>query len=403
MTLELNQIALQVRAMGQTLKNQTNQRQDSQQQITTLLHEFSTAYTTLEDRVRQAEKVQQQQRFEWVGAAPTNEPLAQSYPLPRQLDKVTVIASDGSQILPDQHAIALYYLINVGSIIYRHGSNLKPETFNPKPILCYDQKELLDEQGRLISLGEVNVRRDLAELEVLVDLATHHTKANPEPVITLMDGQLALRVIDLPYHRQQESQKTYLTMLDRLRDSRALLAAYIDRPRSTFVISLMHLASLDAINENSLRHNQFRYLTDVDLFREVIKPGERSAIFITKAKGLDLYTQTGHEVRFFYLNVSLSQTNPILARVEIPAWMAANPELVDMLHATLVRQARLAANYPYVLARAHELAIISTEERQAIDMMLAVEMHRQGLKPVLSAKQQNKNLLTGQERYKNRL
>lgn len=401
MTLELNEIAPQVRAMGQTLKNQTDHRQEGQQQIAILLHEFSTAYTTLEDRVRQAEKVQQQQRFDWLGAAPTNEPLAQSYPLPRQLDKVTVIASDGSQILPDQHAIALYYLINVGSIIYRHGSNLKPETFNPKPILCYDQQELLDEQGRLISMGEVNVRRDLAELEVLADLATHYTTVNLEPVITLMDGQLALRVIDLPYHRQQESQKAYIAMLDRLRDSRTLLAAYIDRPRSTFVVSLMHLASLDAINETSLRRNQFRYLTDVDIFREVIKPGERSAIFVTKAKGLDIYTQTGHEVRFFYLNVSLSQTNPILARVEIPAWMAANPELVNMLHATLVRQARLAGNYPYVLARAHELAVISTEERQAIDMMLAVEMHRQGLRPVLSAKQQQKNLLTGQERYRN--
>jgi hypothetical protein len=398
MTLELNEIIPQLRAMGTTLKGQITRRDEAKEKIQALLNEFSTAYTALNDRVMRAEQVQRQLRFDWVGAAPTNQPLAKSYPLPPRPERVAVIASDGSQIMPDQHAITLYYLVNVGSIIYRHGSNQKPKTYNPKPILCYQPDEVLDEQGRIITAGEVNVRRDLAELAVLVELAPQYTHQN-EPVITLMDGQLSLRVIELPYQRQQECQREYVKMLNQLRDEQVLVAAYIDRPRSTFVASLMHLASLkvEDINENSLRQNKFRYLTDLDLF-DFIGPGERSAIFSLRTKGLETYTQTGHGVHFFYLNVG--RNHPNLARVEIPAWMVANPQLIEILHATLVRQAHMSGDYPYVLARAHELAVISPEERQAMEMMLAVEMRRHGISPVLSAKQKHKNLLTGLENFR---
>ncbi|MDM8528003.1 DNA double-strand break repair nuclease NurA [Anaerolineales bacterium HSG24] len=400
MTLALNEISPQVRAMGSSLQGHLARRDEAKATILALLQEYSTAYSNLNDRVARAAQVQQQQRFDWVGAAPTNEPLAEAIPLPPPCD-ITVIASDGSQILPDQHAITLYYLINVGSIIYQHGSGLKPVTHTPKPVLCYEPDDLLDKQGRIIPTGEVNVRRDLAELQVLADLAPQYIKPDGKSVIALMDGQLNLRVIDLSYQRQQECQRAYIELLNQLRDSGALITAYIDRPRSTFVISLMQLASLDlkAINESSLRHNPFRHLTDIDIF-EFLGPGERSAMFSLKAKGMESYSQARQATHFFYLNVSPNPTWSVLARIEIPAWLVAHPALVETLHATLVRQARLAGNYPYVLARAHELAIISPEERQAVEMMLAIEMRRHGILPHLSAKQSNKNLLTGRETFR---
>jgi len=105
-------------------------------------------------------------------------------------------------------------------------------------------------------------------------------------------------------------------------------------------------------------------------------------------------------LHFFYLNVSKNETIPNLARVEVPAWVATNNQALDTLHATIVRQARITGGYPYVLARAHELAIISTEEREAVEMMLAIEMRRQGFSPSLSPKQQNKNLLGNRESFK---
>jgi hypothetical protein len=89
-----------------------------------------------------------------------------------------------------------------------------------------------------------------------------------------------------------------------------------------------------------------------------------------------------------------------LARIEVPAWLVADRQAIDIIHATIVRQAGLTGGYPYVLARAHELAIISTEERQAVEMMRAVEMRRQGLSPALSLKRYNKTLLASRESFR---
>ena len=399
MTLELNQVAPQVKAMGRALAEQSPLREETLKDALSLLHQFSTEFTALDDRIRQAERVQQSQRFGWVGAAPTNEALSTAYPLPSCPERITVIAGDGSQILPDPHGITLYYLINTGSIIYRHGSNLKPETYNPLPQLCFNLEELVDEQGRLISPGEVNVKRDFAELEVLID-RVNYLNLTAEPVIALLDGQLSLRVIDLPFHQQEDFQRQYITRLDALQQSGALLAGYIDRPRSTFVLALLHLAALEleAISEASLRFNPFRHLTDIDLF-SFLGPGERSAIFSVRAKGLEKYTQGGHTIHFCYLNVS-SGDLPKLARIELPAWLLANRQALDAVHAAIVRQAHITGGYPYVLARAHELAIISPEEREAVEMMLAVEMRRQGLMPSLSPKQFNKTLLGHRESFR---
>jgi hypothetical protein len=400
MTLELNQVAPQIKAMGQSLDQQMAHHQETVQTAQNLLQQFSTQFTALAERIERAEKVQARQRFDWVGAAPIGEALAESYPLPNGPHRLTVIASDGSQILPDRHGIALYYLVNVGGIIYRHGSGRKPDIYKPRPLLCYQPEELFDERGQLITPGEVNVKRDLAELEALAALAPAYARDAGEPVVTLLDGQLSLRVIDLPFDRQQECQEAYIEMLNQLRESDALLAAYIDRPRSTFVGALLHLASLPpaGITEENLRHNPFRYLTDTDLF-DFLPPGQRSAIFAVRAKGAEKYEQAGHAVHFFYLNVGRPDV-PNLVRVEIPAWLAAQPPLVNTLHAAIVRQARLNNGYPYVLARAHELAVISGEERQAVETMLAVEMRRHGLTPTLSAKQYNKTLLTSREGFR---
>ncbi len=389
MTLELHKVANQVKDMGQGMVEQTARRREMLDEAQAILQQVSTEFNDLHDRIDRAEKIQQRQRFDWVGAAPTLEALAEAYPLPECPEQITVIASDGSQILPDPHEITLYYLINVGAIIYRHGSNQKPEIYHPDPILCYDPEDILDEQGRLISASEVNVKRDLAEMKALTDLVRQDPMDTP--VIALLDGQITLRVIDLPFYQQESHQNEYLEMLNQLRDSGALTGGYIDRPRSTFVLSLLHLASLAAedITEDSLRVNRFRHLTDIELF-DFLKPGERSAIFATRAKGIDKYTYLGHGIHFFYLNVS-NDSESKLARVEIPAWLASHTQAVDILHAAIVRQARLTGGYPYVLARADELAIITPEEREAVINLLAVEMRRQGLTPNLSLKQNSKN------------
>jgi len=84
-------------------------------------------------------------------------------------------------------------------------------------------------------------------------------------------------------------------------------------------------------------------------------------------------------------------------RVEAPGWVAKNPVSLNTLHATLLQQTSITGGYPYVLARAHELAIISGPERDALDTMLAISLRKHGVGASVSLKQANKNAL-----YQNR-
>lgn len=398
MTLELNRVAAQVKAMGRSLPKQSAARRETIEQARKLLERFSTEQTALLERISRAE--QAQQRSGWSGAVPHTEPLAPAYPLPPCPERVTVIGGDGSQILPDRHAITLYYLINVGSIIYRHGSNLKPETYNPPPRFYYEPAHLFDGAGRLISGSEVNIQRDVAELEVL---AQQLPSQPGEPVAALIDGPLTLYIGgDLPASRRDRYVRAYIQTLDRLQQAGAWPAGYIDRPGSDFVLALLHLAGLEtgAITEEALRQNRFRYLSDADLF-DFLAPGQRSAIFALGGEGLEKYSHAGHAPCFFYLNVSSDQS-PKLARIEFPAWLLNEPGGLDTLHAVIFRQARLTGGYPYVLARAHELAVISPEEREAFEMMISLEMRRNNQNPALSPKQMQKEVLGRQESYNNR-
>ena len=67
--------------------------------------------------------------------------------------------------------------------------------------------------------------------------------------------------------------------------------------------------------------------------------------------------------------------------MEIPKWVADSSHLTDLLHACLLSQAHHlgARPYPYILHRAHEIAVITFDEREQLENMIAAEMRRQGL------------------------
>ncbi len=399
MTLELTQIAPQVKAMGQNIAGQAAARQELVEQAKALLKRYAAAFDELDAKVAQAERVQEAVRFNWVGAAPAGEALDTSFASPSPLSRATVIASDGSQIHPDRHSIALYYLINVGAIVYRHGSGQRPDT-HTQPQLFYKEEDLFaNKQGLLIPPGVVNVKRDLAELEMLARLAPAYRK--DAPLLALIDGRLTLRVIDLPASQQERYQRLYLDYLNQLQQHNALIAAYIDRPHSSFVLSLLYLASLqkEQINEETLRSAPFGSLSDSDLF-DALPPGSRSAVFRQRAKTNIAYAAEGHAIHFFFLNTAQTAVLPNIVRVEIPGWIAKNPEKLNALHAVLLQQSAITGGYPYVLARAHELAVISAEEREALDTMMAVTLRQQGLRAEVSLKQANKNTLGSREAFR---
>ena len=67
--------------------------------------------------------------------------------------------------------------------------------------------------------------------------------------------------------------------------------------------------------------------------------------------------------------------------MEVPAWVAENAELLDALHGTLVAQSGMMGSlaYPYVLHRAHEIAVVTREEREQVTQMLLAELQSAGV------------------------
>jgi len=91
---------------------------------------------------------------------------------------------------------------------------------------------------------------------------------------------------------------------------------------------------------------------------------------------------------FFYLNVGGE-----IARIEIPGWIAQSPDLVNLVHAAILKQSENTQGYPYVLERAHELAVIKASERRSLEEMIERAMFRRGLSPIVSPKERWKRLI----------
>ena len=333
----------------------------------------------------------------WRGAIPTEEALDQTVPPPKTPQSLHVIGADGSQIYPDRHASAFYYLINIGSIVVAHGSGEAP-TIQQESRLFFETEDLYDEADHPIQNAYVNLRRDVAEMKTLAEQAE---KLIAEKTLAILDNSLLLWMAlqtggstsrDMDRYLQQ-----YLKLLDRLRSSETGLAGFIDRPRSVSVLALIHLAGLpnDQITQDSVRLTPFRGLTDRVIFTKLLPPGHRSARFISASPLNRDFSTAGHEIHFFYLK---TDPNDTVVRVEIPSWVAQDPELLNRVHAGTLLECQTTGGFPYTLVRAHELAVIPPQERVAFEEMLQRTLLGHGLRPTQSQKALTKQL-TGQRKH----
>ncbi len=331
-------------------------------------------------------RVAQAIRMRWAGAIPTDEPADASFPCPAAPQRFNVLAADGSQIYPDRHGIALYYLINIGSISFRHDSREAPGC-RTDPRLFFEDAELYEEDGGQIPAYKIDAERDLAELAELTRLSTG---LDGTPTVALVDNGLLLYItLQSPNQRYaDEILGAYLKHLDKLKATGANPAGVVDRPRASSVVRLLRLADLPdgPLDEATLRDlGPYRHMTDGLLFAD-LPPNHRSALFENASPAnLDHYVPAGHSIYFFYL-----RSGETLLRVEVPVWVARDRERLDFVHAALVAQGQLTGGFPYVLMRAHEIAVVTHAERNLLDEALHTAMIRRGLAPSISQKQQGK-------------
>ena len=331
-------------------------------------------------------------------AVPRDEALDLVVPKPVLPRKATVLAADGSQINPSRHARVAFCVINVGVVKMELDSGRAPEIHRQSHLLDYDA--LFQPGGWMISEGMVALKRDLREREALVEFAG---ELEP-PAISMTDGPLEL------FQEPQESEEynrtldRYLEVLGRLHSLGLMTIGYVDKPGSDLVGRLLELAQIsdDDLRDYQHQGRRFAGVSDVLLFQDLLRsPGDRSAFFMIYSKtalrfGKDLLPH------FFYLNVG-QPGKPHLARVEIPGWVANDPEKVGLLQAVLTEQAAILGTrpYPYILHRAHEVAVVTMPEHQHVEEMIVAEFSRRGI-PLgeKSYKQFHKDLDTRKTRYR---
>jgi hypothetical protein len=256
-------------------------------------------------------------------------------------------------------------LVNTSRLCFQPGSKLAPQVdvFTHFLTDANGQIEVSDVNEDLI-----NLKRDVEEMRVLAEWQND----TDFPIIALGDGPLEL------FHQPRNEADfarafdMYQAALSVLHGKGAIIAGYTDRQRAPLVTKLLEFVQEDQqINLDGL--------DDLLLFTEVLKPGQRSAIFALNSSSSQKYTGD-LALYFFYLNVG-SEKFPWLARVEIPAWVACVPEQVNQLHYALLEQCRLMGTrpYPYLLHRAHEEAVVHFDEKEQLVARLALELQRRGL------------------------
>jgi hypothetical protein len=383
MSLELNQVTQQIDDMGRLLADRLSRQQQALPAARALLRQFAHAQEAL-GRIAQSDPGQHLRC-----AYPGDEPLDASLPLPGLPPCVTIVAADGSQIYPDRHGLAFYYLINVGSIVFRQGSGQAPDVA-AEPRLYYADDQVFPE-GNPVTSDLVSAQRDLAELRTLAALGLAEPAQDP-PRLALADGSLLpwLQRAALSEGQRQQLLDDYLEALDRCRAGDLALAGFVSRPHSAEVVALLYLAQLPEEERpgiKSLSDTPYRGLTDRALFG-FLRTGERSALFSRGTAMNRDFRARGHTVLFFYMN-----TGADLARVEVPEWVARSPERLALVQAAVSDQCRFNNGYPYVLTRADEQAVIMADERQILEDMIARALARHGLPlPELSRKAQQKRV-----------
>ena len=392
MPVDFQQIHEQVKKFGESALRRAEKLQVLRQAAQDIMQTNTDQIRELQEKVAyMANEIDPTLRC----AVPFTEPLTSHFPLPPAAEKATVIAVDGSQIPQDRHAQVNYCLVNIGAIQMTIGDEQMPVT-SVTTDLYYDKK--FYRSNGIISDSQLALERDLFERKQLAELATG---AEP-PVVTLTDGPLELwggqdRESSGSY---RDALIAYTEALEQLHTQDVITGGYVDKPAANLVVRLLEVTMTSRDELKGLQHKSpLQGVMDRDLFNRILAPGERSAIFAIQFKSANFYAGDT-ALHFFYLNVGRAE-HPWIARVEIPKWVAKSSEQTDLLHAILVHQSHILGNrpYPYLLHRAHEVAVVTRQEKEQITQILARELMDRNIPTgEISHKQAIKNL-EGRTRY----
>jgi GNAT superfamily N-acetyltransferase len=392
MSLDLTKVAAQVGSMVARLKAGGKDREKRLQNALNVLNDKSL------DPERLGKKIDASQTT-WLVAGLVDG-LSPHYKAPPLPPDFSVIATDGSNIDVDRHKSTRCYLINIGSVTLRYGS--QPEALlESSPVLYFGDEDLVIAPGgakgreQVIEGALLGIKRGVDECRGLAKLAAELPK--DAPALALLDGSLILWGLAGQTYPDFVTEalldKGFLRCFDEMRklnkDKRLALASYISFPRSTDVVNALRVALCphEIIDTDRLckectsrECDKVDGVRDRELFFNLLAPGERSALFTSQSKIVkDHYG--GHWVYFFYIRV-----DDEIARVELPQWAARDETLLDLTHALVLDQCRRGQGYPVALSEAHEQAVVTGTDRESFWQLVESLMADEHLPSPISAK-----------------
>jgi hypothetical protein len=396
MSLDLNAVAAQVDAMAANLKLENADWAARLDRALGTLRVQSAGLDALRRKIADS-------RTTWLIAGVTSDPAA-SHEAPRCPSEFTVAATDGSHIGVDRDSPARCYVINIGCAALSYGG--RPDAvLRSRPTLHSGEEDLTikDPRGsgeQPVDGGLLGIKRQVMECLALAELAGE--VAPGLPTLALVDGTLVM--FGLAGHAYPDYVRTelltngFLQALDKIRNTQRgaglALASYISLPRSTEVVNALRVAICPhdrpdcdvhcsrASSPTERECDVVAGVRDRDLFRALLKPGERSSIFVSGSSVVRDYGD--HEIRFFYV-----KAGDEIARVELPQWVE-DRGLVDLVHALILDQCDRGQGYPVALSEAHEQAVLKGADREQFRLLVERALGDHRLPVVISEKSRSK-------------
>ncbi len=397
MAVEFEKLTDTIQSMGEMTLRRANNSRQLLEMLRGRLHIYAVAWEWIDHCLTQTASLINGPFYRGARPLDWHEPLDLGVdPLPA--GPATLIAVDGSQRLPSRHDPFLYYLVNIGTIVYPHGSMEAPLT-STWPELGYPDDDPERDLEAEFTVSQVSIRRDLAEITTLARMSESYRPA-ARPVLALLDQRLQYWPIgghDANFN--QRAVADWLAAMQRIEQTGAWLAGYIDRPGTSAVVTLLYTLGIDQPDFDARQLNRRQPVTDADLYRALLTPGQRSPLYqvLQPDEHYARFEEAGQALCFFYFKPP--QTND-LARVDIPLWVARHPQAVAYLHALLVEQCHILGRYPYVLTRADEIAVVQPKDQEYLDNLIALEMQRRGVSGDFTGKQWGKEWTrAGKTRY----
>lgn len=335
------------------------------------------------------EKLDRNAPWTWWPTAMPIEPIDKHIEVKIVDQPVTVVAVDGSQIMPSHHEIHSCFLLNIGSAIISYGVKAPP-ILDTEPRLFHRNEDLyplVDRRRMHIDELYVSLERQMLELEKLVEFSLNAVYRGA-PVVALVDGSLipwSVEKMPSGYH------DTYLARMaqevEKLQDAGIPIFGYLSHSRSADIVNDLrvfvcpyqdsHCRDLCGhLNEEDFPCSKIWPMSDRMLVAENLKFGHRTAAFQSGASVTKMM-DAKQRICFSYLNVGNE-----IARIEFPRWLLDHEELLNNSLSALLAQVRKGMGYPVCLAEAHHLAVIRGPDRQKFFDMIARQLVQFGLKPV---------------------